>query len=185
MHDPFEPVPDPRRQGKRGRRGGRRRKTARAKGPSRHRPRRARSAQRHSADSLAGFVGGADRKTPKRDRPDAGSTGQRGTIGERCRGTKPHERRPTGLGFGRVSSLTRMIRAPGGAGGARRTRGARGSETPRGRSRAIRGGARQAVQDADRAPGEIRNSATARASARQKTWGRPKPTRPREHDDAG
>jgi len=105
---------------------------------------------------LAGFDGGADRKTPKRDRPDVGSTGQRGTTGGRCRGTKPHERRPTGLDL--AASIHRGgNRSPGGAGGARRTRGARGGEMPRGRSRATRGGARQAGQDADRAPGEIRN----------------------------
>ena len=86
MHDPSEPVPEPSRQGKRGRDGGRRRKTARATaraatGPERTTPSMVKA--QHRREMVAGRSG-----TPQRDRPDAGNTGQRGTASERCRGLR-------------------------------------------------------------------------------------------------
>ena len=116
--------------------------------------------------------------TPKRDRPDAGSTGQRGAASERCRGTTNLRRgaRP-GLCEGRARGLERAARDDS-AGIAREPTG---PATPAGRwdrsRRKSRRSTRATRRSARRREGRRRHPPQGRSKGRRRQPGAQAPPR--------
>jgi hypothetical protein len=136
VHDPIEPVPDPRRQGSgRVTRSSRRAQAKNRKGEWPAAPPAPNGPTRTTAARVGRSAGPVAQRTPtpQRDRPDAGITGQRGAASERCRGTRTSGEAP-GRACVRAARL-RSRRAPrGGSTGTREPAGPVIAAGPRNRS---------------------------------------------------